>query len=89
MGDLALCYWRSGAQGALFQQALETAQTPQTKVRTLTNASTVEISSGRYGDALALLKAAAALLGEVSDDWIHGAYYYQRGSACLSGRMPQ
>jgi tetratricopeptide (TPR) repeat protein len=87
MGDLALCYWRSGAQDegrALFQQALETAQTPQTKVRTLTNASTVEISSGRYGGALALLNAAAALLGEVSDDWIHGAYYYQRGSAYLS-----
>src|SRR5215216_4179451 len=79
MGDLALCYWRSGAQGALFQQALETAQTPETKVRTLTNASTVEISSGRYADALALLNAAAAFLGEVSDDWIHGAYHYQRG----------
>ena len=82
MGDLALCYWRSGAHDdgrALFQQALETAQTPQTKVRTLTNASTVEISSGRYGDALDLLNAAAALLEEVSEDWIHGAYHSQRG----------
>src|SRR5215213_10329708 len=82
MTDLALCYWRSGAQDngrALFQQALETAQTPQTKVRTLTNASTVEISSGRYGDALDLLNAAAALLEEVSEDWIHGAYHSQRG----------
>jgi len=82
MGDLALCYWRSGRQDdgrALFQQALETAQTPQTKLRTLTNASTVEISSGRYGEALALLNAAAAYLSEVSDDWIHGAYHSQRG----------
>src|ERR1051325_7771599 len=82
MTDLALCYWRSGAQDngrALFQQALETAQTAQTKLRTLTNASTVEISSGRYTDALALLNAAAAYLGEVSADWIHGAYHYQRG----------
>jgi tetratricopeptide (TPR) repeat protein len=82
MGDLALCYWRSGAQDegrALFRQAVDAAEKPGTKLRTLTNASTVEISSGRYGDALALLNAAAALLGEVSDDWIHGAYHYQRG----------
>ncbi len=82
MGDLALCYWRSGAQDegrALFRQAIDAAQKPETKLRTLTNASTVEISSGRYGDALALLNAAAAFLGEVSDDWIHGAYHYQRG----------
>ena len=82
MGDLALCYWRSGAQDdgrAWFRQAVEAAQKPETKLRTLTNASTVEISSGRYDDALALLNAAAAFLGEVSDDWIHGAYHYQRG----------
>jgi len=82
MTDLALCYWRSGAQDngrALFQQALETAQTAQTKLRTLTNASTVEISSGRYTDALALLNDAAAFLAAVSADWIHGAYHYQRG----------
>src|SRR5215813_13831958 len=79
MGDLALCYWRSGAQDngrALFQQAVEAAQKSETKLRTLTNASTVEISSGRYTDALALLNAAAAFLAEVSDDWIHGAYHY-------------
>ena len=82
MTDLALCYWRSGAQDdgrAFFQQALETAQTAETKVRALTNASTVEISSGRYGDALALLNNAAAFLGEVSDDWIQGCYRSQRG----------
>jgi len=81
MGDLALCYWRSGAQDdgrALFRQALETAQTAQTKLRTLTNASTVEISSGRYGEALALLNVAADLLAEVSDDWVHGSYHFQR-----------
>jgi tetratricopeptide (TPR) repeat protein len=87
MGDLALCYWRSGAQDegrALFRQAVDAAQKSETKLRTLTNASTVEISSGRYGEALALLNTAAALLAEVSDDWIHGAYHYQRGSAYLS-----
>lgn len=82
MGDLALCYWRSGAQDegrVLFRQAVDAAQKPETKLRTLTNASTVEISSGRYGDALALLNTAAAFLGEVSTDWIHGSYHYQRG----------
>ena len=82
MGDLALCYWRLGAQDngrALFRQAIDVAQKPETKLRTLTNASTVEISSGCYGDALDLLNAAAALLEEVSDDWIHGVYHSQRG----------
>jgi tetratricopeptide (TPR) repeat protein len=87
MGDLALCYWRLGAQDngrALFQQAVEAAQKAETKLRTLTNASTVEISSGRYTDALALLNDAAAFLAEASADWIHGAYHYQRGNAYLS-----
>jgi tetratricopeptide (TPR) repeat protein len=82
MGDLALCYWRLGAQDngrALFRQAIDAAQKSETKLRTLTNASTVEISSGRYSDALALLNSAAALLAEVSDDWIHGSYHAQRG----------
>ena len=82
MGDLALCYWRLGAQDngrALFRQALKTAQTAQTKLRALTNASTVEISSGRYGDALGLLNDAAAFLSEVSDDASHGRYHLQRG----------
>jgi len=82
MGDLALCYWRLGAQDngrALFQQAVDAAHKPDTKLRTLTNASTVEISSGHYGDALALLNRAAAFLEEVSDDASHGRYHGQRG----------
>ena len=36
MGDLALCYWRLGAQDdgrALFRQAVEAAQKPETKLR--------------------------------------------------------
>jgi tetratricopeptide (TPR) repeat protein len=81
MTDLALCSWRLGAQDngrALFGQALEGAQKPETKLRTLTHASTVEISSGRYTDALALLNTAADLLAQVSDDWLHGCYHFQR-----------
>jgi tetratricopeptide (TPR) repeat protein len=87
MTDLALCYWRSGAQDngrALFRQALETAQTAQTKLRILSNASTVEISSGRYKEALTLLNDAASFLAEVSDDASYGRYYGQRGNAYLS-----
>ncbi len=82
MADLALCYWRSGAQDdgrAWFQQALETAQTAETKLRTLTNASTVEFSSGRFLDALALLNDAAVFLEEVKDEASHGCYHSQRG----------
>jgi tetratricopeptide (TPR) repeat protein len=81
MTDLALCYWRLGAQDdgrALFQQALETAQTAERKVRTLTHASTVEISSGRYTIALAQLDNASAFLSQVSNDWIQGCYHFQR-----------
>jgi tetratricopeptide (TPR) repeat protein len=84
MGDLALCYWRLGAHDngrALFRQAVDAAQKPETKLRALTNASTVEISSGRYGEALALLNAGAAFLAEVSDDASHGCYHLQRGVA--------
>ena len=85
MGDLALCYWRSGRHDdgrAFFQRAVDAAQKPETKLRTLTNASTVEISSGCYAEALALLDGAAPFLGEVSEAWIHGAYHYQRGLVC-------
>ena len=81
MGDLGLCYWRSGAQDegrAWFRQALDVAEKPETKLRTLTNASLVEVSSGRYGDALALLNAAVAFLAEVSDEASHGRYHGQR-----------
>ncbi len=87
MTDLALCYWRSGAQDdgrALFHQALETARTAQTKLRVLSNASIVEISSGRYKEALTLLNDAAPFLAEVSDDASYGRYHGQRGNAYLS-----
>ena len=87
MTDLALCYWRAGAQDdsrALFQQALKTGQTAETKLRTLTSASTVEISSGRFLDALALLNDAADFLEEVKDEASHGCYHSQRGSAYIN-----
>jgi len=81
MTDLALCYWRSGAHDdarVLFRQALEIAQAAETKVRILVNASTVEISTARYTDALSLLNAAADLLAEVRDESSHGRYHGQR-----------
>jgi tetratricopeptide (TPR) repeat protein len=84
MTNLALCYWRSGAHDdsrALFQQALETAQAAETKLRILTNASIIEIYSGRCGDALALLNDAAIFLEEVTDEASHGCYHSERGLA--------
>ena len=84
MTDLALCYWRSGAHDdarVLFRQALDIAQESETKLRTLINASIVEISTGRYTDALSLLDDAAGFLAEVSDDASHGRYHGQRGLA--------
>jgi tetratricopeptide (TPR) repeat protein len=81
MTDLALCYWRSGQHDearVVFRDALGLAQESETKLRTLVNASIVEISSGRYNDALSLLNNAADLLEEVSDDATHGRYHGQR-----------
>ena len=87
MTDLALCYWRSGMQDngrVYFQQALETAQAAETKLRALNSASTVEISSGRFDDALALLDKATTFLEEVTDEASHGRYHSQRGSVYIS-----
>jgi tetratricopeptide (TPR) repeat protein len=81
MTDLALCYWRSGAHDnarVVFRQALDIAQDPETKLRALVNASTVEISTGRYTEALSLLNTAADLLTKVSDESSHGRYHGQR-----------
>lgn len=56
--------WRSGAHDdarVLFRQALDIAKEAETKLRTLVNTSTVEISTGPYTDALSLPNTAAEL----------------------------
>lgn len=82
--DMALSYWRSGAldEGrVLLAQALAKAERPETKLRILSSSSAVEISSGRYYDALALLNSATVFLPAVADESSHGRYHLQRALA--------
>jgi tetratricopeptide (TPR) repeat protein len=79
--DLAICYWRLGAfdEGrVLFHQALANARQPETKLRVLVNSSSVEISSGRFAQALCSLDEAAVLLEQTADHGTKGRYHSQR-----------
>ncbi len=79
--DLALCYWREGAMDEArvwFREALARANEPANRLRILARSTTVEYSSSRFGDALALLDQAAPLLDQVDDDAAHGCYHMQR-----------
>jgi tetratricopeptide (TPR) repeat protein len=79
--DLALCYWREGAMDEArvwFREALAKAADPANKVRILARSTTVECSSNRFGEALALLDKAAPLLDQIDDDAAHGCYHMQR-----------
>jgi tetratricopeptide (TPR) repeat protein len=78
--DLALCYWREGAMDEArvwFRDALSKATDPVNRLRILARSTTVEVSSNRLNDALALLDQAAPLL-ELVDDAAKGCYHMQR-----------
>lgn len=78
--DLALCYWREGAMDEArvwFREALSRAMDPANRLRVLARSTTVEYSSNRFGDALALLDQATPLLDYV-DDAPRGCYHMQR-----------
>lgn len=80
--DLALCYWREGAMDEArvwFREALSGATEPANVLLILERSTTVEYSSNRFGDALALLDQAAPLLDQVDDDVARGCYHLQRG----------
>lgn len=79
--DLALCYWREGAMDEArvwFREALAKAADPANKLRILARSTTVEYSSNRFGEALALLEQAAPLLDQVDNDVALGCYHMQR-----------
>lgn len=79
--DLALCYWREGAMDEArvwFREAQAKATDPANKLRILARSTTVEYSSNRLDDALALLDLAAPLLDQIDDDPAHGCYHMQR-----------
>src|SRR5258707_13050249 len=76
--DLALCYWREGAMDEArvwFREALAKANEPANRLHILARSTTVEYSSSRFGDAVALLDQAAPLLDQVDDDAAHGCYH--------------
>jgi len=79
--DLALCYWREGAMDEariLFREALAKAADPANSLRILARSTTVEYSSNRFAEALALLDQAAPLLDQVEDAAALGCYHMQR-----------
>ena len=79
--DLALCYWREGGMDEArvwFREALAKTADPANKLRILSRSTTVEYSSNRFDEALALLDRAATLLNEVDGDAAHGCYHMQR-----------
>ena len=80
--DLAICYWREGAldEGRiLFREAAQRARSAGNQLRALVNSTIVEISSGRYNEALSMLDRAAPLLQSVTDSASHGRFHMQRG----------
>src|SRR5260221_5909742 len=79
--DVALCYWREGAMDEArvwFREALSKATDPANRLRILSRSTTVEYSSNRFAEALALLDQAAPLLDEVADHGARGCYHLQR-----------
>ncbi len=79
--DVALCYWREGAMDEArvwFREALSKATDPANRLRILSRSTTVEYSSNRFAEALALLDQAAPLLDEVADQQARGCYHLQR-----------
>jgi tetratricopeptide (TPR) repeat protein len=79
--DLALCYWREGAMDEArvwFREALARTIEPAGKLRILARSTTVEYSSKRFAEALALLDQATPLLDQVEDAVAHGCYHMQR-----------
>lgn len=79
--DLALCYWREGAMDEArvwFREALAKATDPANRLRILARGSTVEYSSNRFDEALALLDQAAPLLDQVEDAVAEGCYHMHR-----------
>ena len=67
--DLALCYWREGAMDEArvwFREALSKAVDPANRLRILARSTTVEYSSDRFADALALLDQGGPLVDHLA-----------------------
>ena len=79
--DLAVCYWREGAMDEArvwFNEALKRAESPVLQHRILVNATTVEIASCKFDEALSLLEQAASLLNFVDDPALVGSFHMHK-----------
>jgi tetratricopeptide (TPR) repeat protein len=78
--ELAICYWREGAfeeSRLLFREALAEAESSATRLQIYVDSTSVEISTGHYQAALALLRAGGELLDSIADAAAQGQYHLQ------------
>lgn len=80
--DLAICYWREGAfdeARAMLQGVLDKTGDVnyEQKARALLNSAIVEMSSGRFSNALQLLRKAAPLFEQSQSDAAKGKFHYE------------
>lgn len=80
--ELALCYWRDGAFGEarllledVFTRLGE--ESPELRARTSLRRVLIEISTGRFQDALYLLTNAAPIFEECPDQLLKGSFHEQ------------
>lgn len=81
--ELGVCYWRAGAfdeARLILQQAARRLgeDDAELKAKVLTRSTLVEISAGRYHDALKILDEAEPVFGAASDA-LKGRWHGQRG----------
>lgn len=81
--ELGVCYWRAGAfdeARVILQEAARKLGEEETelKAKVLTRSTLVEISAGRFHDALKILDEAESLFGLTSDA-LKGRWHGQRG----------
>jgi tetratricopeptide (TPR) repeat protein len=81
--ELGVCYWRAGALDearVILQEAASRLGTgdAEQKAKILIRSTVVEISAGRYHDALKILDEAESVIGSASDA-LKGRWHGQRG----------
>lgn len=81
--ELGVCYWRAGALDearVILQEAASRLgkKDAEQKAKILTRSTVVEISAGRYHDALKVLDEAESVIGFASDA-LKGRWHGQRG----------
>src|ERR1044071_3560351 len=76
--ELALCYWREGAYEearVLLTKALEVLTETTARAKAILRLSVVEFRTGRYGDALAILKGNAHIFDERVSHILRGSFH--------------